>query len=72
MEVLVTRKGQVTIPVKYRKKYGIKKGTKMIVEETSSGIIFKPIPPLEDLAGVDAEKYDARAMKEALDSVREK
>ncbi|RLG67174.1 MAG: AbrB family transcriptional regulator, partial [Methanobacteriota archaeon] len=27
-EVTVTRKGQVTIPVKYRRKYGINEGTK--------------------------------------------
>jgi len=44
MEVLVTRKGQVTLPTALRQKYGIKEGTKMIVEDCGSGIIFKVVP----------------------------
>ena len=70
MDVLVTRKGQVTIPAKHRKKYGIKEGMRMIVEDSSLGIVFRPIPSLEDLAGVDAGKCDARKMKELLDKGR--
>ncbi len=69
---MVTRKGQVTIPVEYRRKYGIREGSRLIVEEGAGLIILKPIPPLEDLAGVDAGKYDVRMMKEALDKVRGK
>jgi len=72
LEVSVTRKGQVTIPVKYRRKYGIKEGAKMVAEDTSYGIVFKPIPRLEDLAEVDSGKYNAKEMKEALDRVRER
>jgi AbrB family looped-hinge helix DNA binding protein len=70
MDVLVTRKGQVTIPAKRRKKYGIKEGTRMIVEDSSLGIVFRPIPSLEDLARVDAGKRDAKKTKELLDKGR--
>ena len=72
MEVSVTRKGQVTIPVEYRRKYGIKDGSKMIVEEQSGSIVFKPIPRLEDLSGVDTGKYDAQTIKELLDKARDR
>ena len=56
MEVLVTRKGQVTVPIALRRKYGIEEGMKMIVEDCGSGIIFKVVPRLEDLVGIDAGK----------------
>ena len=70
MEILVTRKGQVTIPVKYRRKYGIKEGMRMIVEDSPHGIVFKPIPRLEELAGIDSGKYNAKEMEGILDKVR--
>jgi len=70
MEVVVTRKGQVTIPAKYRRKYGIVEGMKMVVEEGSEGIIFKPIPLIEDLAGVDAGKISLEEAFRTLDKMR--
>ena len=50
MEVLVTRKGQVTVPVKLRRKYKIVEGMKLTVEDSPSGIVFKVIPKIEDLS----------------------
>lgn len=70
-EILVTRKGQVTIPAEYRKKYKIKKGVKMLVEDTSKGILLKPILSLEEQAGIDAGKYDVKELKASLDRMRE-
>jgi AbrB family looped-hinge helix DNA binding protein len=70
-EILVTRKGQVTIPAEYRKKYKIKKGVKMLVEDTSKGILLKPIQSLEEQAGIDAGKYDVKELKASLDRMRE-
>jgi len=67
----VTRKGQVTIPAEYRKKYKIKKGVKMLVEDTSKGILLKPIQSLEEQAGIDAGKYDVKELKASLDRMRE-
>jgi len=70
-EVSVTRKGQVTIPVKYRRKYRINEGTKMLIEDTERGIFLKPIMHLEEQAGIDAGKYDTKELKKSLDRVRE-
>jgi AbrB family looped-hinge helix DNA binding protein len=68
--VLVTRKGQVTIPVEQRRKYQIKEGMKVLVRDTPSGILLSPISRLEDLAGVDAGKLSLQEMKRRLDRMR--
>ena len=44
MEIsVVTTKGQVVIPAKLRKKYGIKSGTKIRFEEKDGEIIILPL-----------------------------
>jgi len=70
-EILVARKGQVTIPVEYRKIYKIDKGVRMLVEDTVDGLLLKPIQNLEEQAGIDAGKYDVKKLKMLLDRVRE-
>lgn len=72
METTVTRKGQVTIPAELRKKYGIREGTKMQVLDAPTGLTLRPIPRMEDLAGVDAGKYSLSEMNEKLDKLRQK
>ena len=68
--VLVTRKGQVTVPIAMRRKYGIKEGMKMLVEDSGSGIILKIVPRLADLVGVDSGKIDVQKTLEKLDKMR--
>ena len=70
-EVIVTRKGQITIPVELRRKYSIREGSLVLVEDAGDGILLKPIPRLEEFAGVDRGKYDPKKPKEILDKVRE-
>jgi AbrB family looped-hinge helix DNA binding protein len=70
MEVLVTRKGQITVPVSLRRKYGIEEGMKMIVEDSGSGIVLKVVPRIEDLAGIDAGKITVEKAFEILDKMR--
>lgn len=41
--VVVTSKGQVVIPVKFRRKYNIKKGTRLSLFERKGELIMKPI-----------------------------
>jgi len=53
--VTVTERGMATIPAKLKKKYGIKSGMKLEVIEEEKGILFVPIPKLEDLYGVDGD-----------------
>ncbi len=50
----VTEKGQVVIPAEIRRKYNIKKGTRVVVTETEGrAILVKPIPddPIEASKG---------------------
>ena len=66
----MTRKGQVTVPVELRRKYGIVEGVKMVVEDSPSGIVFKVFPWIEDLAGVDAGKIKVEKALEIIDRMR--
>ena len=43
METYTTVKGQVVIPVKLRRKYGIKEGTRIVWMDTGDSIIIRPI-----------------------------
>jgi antitoxin PrlF len=69
--VKVTRRGQTTIPMEIRKKLGIKEGDELMVEATEQGLLFKPIPKLEDMAGVDAKYAKVEEVKKEIDKLRE-
>ena len=43
---------------------------RLTVEDSPSGIVFKVIPKIEDLAGVDAEKITVEKAFEILDKMR--
>jgi len=43
MKTMVTVKGQVVIPAKLRHRLGIKKGTRLYVEERKGEIILRPL-----------------------------
>jgi AbrB family looped-hinge helix DNA binding protein len=68
--VLVTRKGQVTIPASKRRKFGIREGMRVLVKDTGEGVLITPIIPIEDLAGVDAGKVSLEQMRKELDALR--
>jgi AbrB family looped-hinge helix DNA binding protein len=70
-EVVVTRKGQTTIPAKLRKKYKIQEGTRLEVIETEEGILFKPKKSTIDLAGSGGKHASPEEMKKLLDKLRE-
>jgi AbrB family looped-hinge helix DNA binding protein len=69
-EVLVTRKGQTTIPARLRKKYEIREGTRLEVTDSGSGIPLKPKPNTVDLAGSGSRHSTPREMKRLLDRMR--
>ena len=69
-EVLVTRKGQITVPISLRRKYGIKEGMKITIKDSESGIILTVVPRFEDLIGADAGKIDLKKAIEQLDKMR--
>lgn len=41
MTVVVTRKGQTTIPKELREKYGLKEGTRLDVVDTGEGALLR-------------------------------
>ena len=50
-EVVVTRRGQTTIPTSIRKKLGIQEGTRLMVDTEGDKVVFTKIPSIFDLAG---------------------
>ncbi|MEN3055438.1 MAG: AbrB/MazE/SpoVT family DNA-binding domain-containing protein [Candidatus Methanosuratincola petrocarbonis] len=62
----VTRKGQTTIPAAYRKKYGLREGTKVAFKETAEGIVIEPLPDIADSAGSMAKYGNAKEIVEEM------
>jgi len=45
MQTVATQKGQIVIPAALRKKYGIRKGTRIAVSDREGSILLQPITP---------------------------
>ena len=69
--MVVTRKGQTTIPVGLRLKYNIEEGTRLEVVETADGILFRPKKSTVDLAGSGARFATPDEMRRVLDRLRD-
>jgi AbrB family looped-hinge helix DNA binding protein len=50
-EVVVTRRGQTTIPQEIRKKLDIREGTRLKVEAEGGKVVFSKVPSIFDLSG---------------------
>ena len=50
-EVVVTRRGQTTIPTEIRRRLGIEEGSRLRVELEGHKVILTKVPSLFDLAG---------------------
>ena len=70
-EVVVTRKGQTTIPIEFRRKYRIVEGSRLEVVDTGEGVLLKPKLSFFDLAGSGARKTTVKEIKDLLDKLRE-
>jgi AbrB family looped-hinge helix DNA binding protein len=70
VDVLVTRKGQVTVPVAFRRKFGIKEGKKVSMKEVPEGVLITVAPSFYDFIGADAGKKDLKRTLEELDKMR--
>lgn len=51
---VVTTKGQIVIPSRIRRKFNIKKGTRLFIEEKGDDLILKPVTPgyFSKMAGI--------------------
>ncbi len=67
-EVVVTRRGQTTIPIKIRQKLGIIEGTVLQVELREREIIFRKAKSTFDLAGTS--KLSMKKAYKLLDRMR--
>ena len=70
-EVVVTKKGQTTIPARLRKKFKIEEGTHLEVVETNEGILLKPKKSIWDMVGAYSQFATPEEMKKQLDKLRE-
>jgi len=71
---VVTVKGQVVIPSRLRRKFGIKKGTQVYLYDRDGEIIIKPITDeyLQSMAGITRTKGRLlRVLKEEKEKERE-
>ena len=55
----LTQKGQVTIPHRLRKRYGLTHNTEVVFEETDAGVLLRP-----------ASNLRVERLAQAIDSVR--
>ena len=64
---VVTVKGQVVIPSKLRRRFGIKKGTQVYLYERNGEIVIRPVTDeyLRSLAGITGTK--GKLLKALLD-----
>ena len=59
MNHTITEKGRVTIPVEIRRKFNLKKGSKVRFIETGSGSrSIVPVLTLADLRGIDKDRKE--------------
>jgi len=72
-KAVVTTKGQVVIPAKLRRRFGIKKGTQVFIYEKGGEIVVKPITDeyIESMAGMAGTKGKLlKALKEEKEKER--
>ena len=68
--VIISSKGQVTIPSKLRRELRIVKGERLLVVREGDAIKLVPIPKLSRLAGVDADLFRGKKPSEEIQAMR--
>lgn len=68
-EVVVTRRGQTTIPAEIRRKYGIAEGTRLEIVDKRGTIIIRKKRSTTDLIGTG--NVDVKRAYELLSKIRE-
>lgn len=68
---VVTRKGQVTIPIDLRRKFHIEEKSRVQIIEKNGEIVIKKCPSFYDLAGTGAGEATVEELKKELDEMRE-
>src|SRR2546427_11249958 len=69
--IKVTRRGQTTIPVEFRRRHRIKEGSRLEVQDRGDSLLIRPVPSLEDLGGSLSKKTTLERLLKALEESRE-
>ncbi len=67
----VTRRGQTTIPVEFRRRHKIEEGSKLVIEDRGDAMVVRPLIRVEDLAGFLSEETTIERMTKLLAESRE-
>ncbi|MEM3571358.1 MAG: AbrB/MazE/SpoVT family DNA-binding domain-containing protein [Candidatus Bathyarchaeia archaeon] len=68
--IVVSQKGQITIPSKLRKELKINEGEKLLIFQEKDAIKLIPIPKLSNLAGVDKEVFKGMSPSKEIEALR--
>lgn len=68
--VRMSTKGQIIIPARIRKKYGLKKGEKLVFIEEKDSVIIKPRTKLTDLCGSVKPEYSMEEADKMIEEMR--
>jgi AbrB family looped-hinge helix DNA binding protein len=69
-ESTVTKKGQITIPIKIRKKFNLEESSRVQIIEKAGEIVIKKCPTIFELGGSGAGKGKVEELKTLLDQMR--
>ena len=65
--VTVNKRGQFTIPARFRKEFRIQEGTKLVLTREEYAIIVRRVPEFDDLVGMHTGKI---TLEELLNDLR--
>ena len=68
--VKVTRRGQTTIPVEFRRRHHIEEGSRLIMEDRGDAMVLLPVTRLEDLGGFLSKTTTPERMLKILEESR--
>lgn len=64
--IRVSKKGQATIPKDLRDRFGIETPGKVLIHEEEGKIVVEPLPPVDEMQGVHAGRYENGDVLEQL------
>ena len=68
--VSVTKKGQITIPSRFRKSLNLHEGSKLLMSQSDKVLTLRLLLSLEDLAGINKGKITPVEARTELDKMR--
>ncbi len=67
----MTRRGQTTIPIEFRRRHRIEEGTRLVIEDRGDSMVIRPVANLEDLGGFLSKITTSERLNRILQESRE-